>query len=382
MIRYEKAYDGEEEKILDFANYVFSQAHRPHDFRTLLPKVYGEGRHFAPLHIVAHDEKDNLRAMVCCLPMNITMCNEQLHVGQVGTVSVHPYARGEGHMKQLMMLLDKQSKEMSLDILGLSGQRQRYNYFGFEYAGYSISYIVNRDNIRHALRNTITENYELVPINDASNPFCEYSYKLYASKAVCGARPREEYLNYARTWQSSLYAVVKNGDFCGSLVDSDWTQKTLNEVLLYNEADLGAVLKLWFSMNTECESVSLNVWPYESERIAILETISEEMSIIPTQMIKILNFEHVMRAAMKLNEMCRQLDDGQIILGIDSECFCIRVENGVSTVQKTDEKPGMMLTAMEAQRLLFLPTVSLIKSKSAFFNWLPLPWVMPSIDRF
>ena len=27
--------------ILDFGNYVFSQAHAPHDFRRLLPKVYG-----------------------------------------------------------------------------------------------------------------------------------------------------------------------------------------------------------------------------------------------------------------------------------------------------------------------------------------------------
>ena len=29
--------------IIDFANYVFSQAHVPHDFKKLLPKTYADG---------------------------------------------------------------------------------------------------------------------------------------------------------------------------------------------------------------------------------------------------------------------------------------------------------------------------------------------------
>ena len=33
---------GEKEEIVEFIDYVFSKAHRPHDFATLLPKLYGE----------------------------------------------------------------------------------------------------------------------------------------------------------------------------------------------------------------------------------------------------------------------------------------------------------------------------------------------------
>ena len=41
-IRIEKGCAGELPDILDFANYVFSQSSQPHDFRRLLPKLYGE----------------------------------------------------------------------------------------------------------------------------------------------------------------------------------------------------------------------------------------------------------------------------------------------------------------------------------------------------
>ena len=40
MASYHFAGIGQEADLLDFANFVFSYSHRPHDFRKLLPKVY------------------------------------------------------------------------------------------------------------------------------------------------------------------------------------------------------------------------------------------------------------------------------------------------------------------------------------------------------
>ena len=50
--------------VIDFANYVFSQAHRPHDFKTLLPKVYAD--HLPELgaeHFVAK-QNGRIRALI------------------------------------------------------------------------------------------------------------------------------------------------------------------------------------------------------------------------------------------------------------------------------------------------------------------------------
>ena len=42
-VEYRLSLPSEWDDVVDFANFVFSQAHRPHDFKTLLPKVYADG---------------------------------------------------------------------------------------------------------------------------------------------------------------------------------------------------------------------------------------------------------------------------------------------------------------------------------------------------
>ena len=65
------------------------------------------------------------------------MLGETLRVGCVGTVSVHLYSRGEGHMKILMAMMMDDARAKGCDLLMLGGARKRYNYFGFEQAGWA-----------------------------------------------------------------------------------------------------------------------------------------------------------------------------------------------------------------------------------------------------
>ena len=133
MTEYRKAFRHEEADILDFINYVFSQAHRPHDFKRLLPKVYAhEG--FYRWHYVAV-ENGRIRGTVAVLPVEMPFGEGQsLKIGYVGSVSAHPYDKGAGHMKKLMQLMLEDTKDQ-YDLLALGGRRQRYQYFGFECGG-------------------------------------------------------------------------------------------------------------------------------------------------------------------------------------------------------------------------------------------------------
>ena len=56
MSEYRKAKPEEREACIEFADYVFSKAHCPHDFETLIPRVYGEGVDSASMHRIAVDE--------------------------------------------------------------------------------------------------------------------------------------------------------------------------------------------------------------------------------------------------------------------------------------------------------------------------------------
>ncbi len=382
MTRYEKAHPGEENKLLDFANYVFSQAHRPHDFRTLLPKVYGEGVLNASIHYVAHDEIGDIRAMIAALPQHLSVCGRKLFLGSVGTVSVHPYARGEGHMKHLMKLMEDDCRAQGMDALVLGGRRQRYNYFGFEEAGANALFTVDRVNLRHALDAQNDTPFHFVQLSDNCDPLVQKCFELYQKGPVNGARPREEYLRYMHSWQGELYAVMKNDAFAGALQICGQVVRNIGELLLNDENDLPAVLKKWLVSHPEMDSVSITAWPFEKQRIAILEGFAEDMCIGHGQMIRILNFKNVLNAVMTLNALSKPLENGSVVMKADGQQFRLTVRDGVVSVEDTSDAPDITLDALSAERLLFLPTRFLLSPNPAFKNWLPLPWVMPVPDRF
>lgn len=130
MTEYRLAKPEEWEDCIELANYVFSMAHRPHDFEQLIPRVYQAGPEMARIHRVAVAENGRLRAEIAVLPQQMAAGGKLLRAGYVGSVSVHPKARGEGHMKRLLgdWITDL---EGTCDLLALDGQRQRYAYFGF-----------------------------------------------------------------------------------------------------------------------------------------------------------------------------------------------------------------------------------------------------------
>ena len=53
MLEYVKGVTADKADIVDFGNYVFSQAHRPHNFKTLLPKGYADDRDTTSCHYLA-----------------------------------------------------------------------------------------------------------------------------------------------------------------------------------------------------------------------------------------------------------------------------------------------------------------------------------------
>ena len=152
MTEYRLAKPEEWEDCIELANYVFSMAHRPHDFEQLIPRVYQAGPEMARIHRVAVAENGRLRAEIAVLPQQMAAGGKLLRAGYVGSVSVHPKARGEGHMKRLLgdWITDL---EGTCDLLALDGQRQRYAYFGFTPGSEKYTFYLDVANVRHTWKN-------------------------------------------------------------------------------------------------------------------------------------------------------------------------------------------------------------------------------------
>jgi hypothetical protein len=56
------ATEADRDRYIDFANLVFSMAHRPTTFKQLVPKVYGDGKKTAHMQNLALDDAGNIAA--------------------------------------------------------------------------------------------------------------------------------------------------------------------------------------------------------------------------------------------------------------------------------------------------------------------------------
>ena len=81
MSEYRKAKPEEREACIEFADYVFSKAHCPHDFETLIPRVYGEGVDSASMHRIAVDERGKIRALIAVLREELEVGGKALQAG-------------------------------------------------------------------------------------------------------------------------------------------------------------------------------------------------------------------------------------------------------------------------------------------------------------
>lgn len=125
-ILFERATAADYDEIVEFANFVFSYAHEPHEFKTLISKAYGEDRTHWPIHFVAR-ENGRIRGLVGLMPFPQRVLGETLQMGFIGTVSVHPYSRSKGYMKKLMAMTNDYARDNGFDLLALAGSASATN---------------------------------------------------------------------------------------------------------------------------------------------------------------------------------------------------------------------------------------------------------------
>ncbi len=364
MTEYRFARPEEETEVLDFINAVFSQAARPHDFAKLIPKVYAHPG-FAGLHAVAVED-GRIRGAIAMLPMTVHAGENTLKAGYIGSVSVHPRFRGKGYMKRLMAMQIDEAKQQGMDFMTLGGQRQRYQYFGFTNYGSEIRFSVGQANARHALPKDTP--FSFVP---AEESHAEKMAVLHAKRTIRCERPR--FLDALRTYGAVPYAVLKEGMFAGYLVTLG---DDITELYLERESDLPAVIAAWLREHKSCEILC---YGNMTERVHSLNAFAEAYAIGPSAMIKVLNWENVLRAALRL----RTLPDGERVLAIDGAgIFRVTVTNGKAEVLPCQAQPDCIWTEAEAMETLFSPLDALYITDPLLRSWLPLTLDIPIADRF
>ena len=378
MTEYRFADSNDLPKVIDFIDLVFSQSSRPHDFATLIPKVYGDGHDYSHIHAIALEDGE-IRGCVAVLPVDMTIAGQQLHMGYLGSVSVHRLSRGAGHMKKLMQMQIEKAKADGVDMMVLGGQRQRYGYFGFSPVGGAYEYNVTHSNVRHALKDVDASGFAFEPLTPGEAS--EYAYALYQQQPVCGSRTAENFAEITLTFESRGWLILNNGQKAGYLISSV-DGKGIREIVLENPEMVPAALKAWMAAR-EVRSLHIAVAPYDKQLNRTLAAFAEYYSIGQDGCVLCLNYANTIRTWMMLKNSVTPLSEGVVLLGIEGQTYEIKVADSAVSVEQTDAEAQISLNADEANQLLFsfnrfyAPEVSGIPA-----DWFPLPLFIPRMETF
>ncbi len=384
MVSCRQARREEYEDIIDFINYIFSQNAFPHDFKKLLPKLYGDGKNYAEYHyLIAEDEK--IKALVCAMPISYRIGERDLKACCIGMVSVHPYARSKGYMKQLLSFVTEELKSQGYQYIFLGGQRQRYEYFGFEPSGVQVRFTVTETNVRHSLKEVDTALVELVPIKEKE--MISQAFTLYDNQPVKSIRKENEFYDILCSWQCKPYGILINSEFAGYICLSQ--DGGVNEVLLENTDHYPYALKALFAFSGKDRHI-FAASPLEADKINFLMELAESYEIGTCENYLILDWKAVIQTLLEAKAGVEILAEGSLIVEIGGDKFEIAIKENVPSVDRAEQESDITLSELEATALLFsyagnfkLPLYGKnldTGKKGCIKSWFPLPLTAQPID--
>ena len=377
MTTYRNAKPEEFLDCIDLGNTVFSQSSRPHNFSRMIPKVYAEYKNNAFIHKVAVSEDGRLRAQIACLPQTLSICGYPLRAGFIGTVSVHPRARGEGHMKALMNAWLEEMRE-TCDLSVLGGQRQRYEYFGYTHGGQQMVYTVNSANIRHALRDADASPFSFSPLEETPGAM-DLALSLHNARIARVDRSADLFADILHTFGEQPLAVCKNGKPVGYLLLSE-DGRAILELALSQWEDFEPILKAYMqSTGTQELTIPTPVWDTELNRR--LGAFAESCRLEQNEMFRIFQFANVLEAYLTLKLRTEGLTPGVFSAVLNGQPVTVRVDETGLSVERSALPGAPELTLREAQELLLTPHGRWLPVQAPT-GWFPLPIFWYAADNF
>lgn len=367
---FRKAMPEEYADLIDFGNMVFKK-----DFAELLPKLYKNHPEMAQYHYLALED-GKIKAMVGSFPLTFCVDRQEIKAYGIGTVSVHPYSRGKGYMKELMKRAVADAKAEGADLMCLGGQRQRYEYFGFAKACQQQSFLLTPTNRRH-WKQISTQGIELLPLLENSEYTAE-CWKLHQAQPIHAVRKIEEFAEICCSWSCEPWVIRKNGKFLGYVIlRKDYS--AASELLLKDWQDTLPVL---FALVEKCEK-ELYIIPgyWQKPLVRTLSAVAENGCVEDGEMFQILNFAKILQLFLQRKAQQTGLMDGAMVLEIPGDGkYGVQVENGQVSVTETSEVAGYSLDAVQMQNRLF-SIENLWQFDSILENnWFPIPLELPSQD--
>jgi predicted N-acetyltransferase YhbS len=388
-VLFDKARPEDYDDLLDFIDFVFSNASVPHNFQALLPKLYKREYFMDSIHYLAREGK-RIKAVIGAFPLKIEFPGGVFLPGRgIGSVSVHPRARSKGYMKALMDMAHQDMKNDGMVFSCLGGQRQRYEYFGYTPAGANYSFSVREPNIRHTLGPDWKTGLSLRPVTSEDREILDDIQAFHDNKAVKYYRSRDKLFDILSSWKSKIFAFYDNEQFEGYFVSNPGSSE-IQEINLKNPLRMDEALGLVLRQNKQNgsrESAHITIGPQDIEKIRILSRFSESCNLGTAYQYNVFDFKAFVEPFLKFRGKQRTIADGSFVVKIEGGAGTtleISVQNGIPEIRESSSSPNLILNHLEAIQFFFAPmsatAIPTIGENVFLQSLLPLPLFFESLD--
>ena len=372
------------EELIVFLDGAF-ECPLDHSFRQFLPLIYQPTDALMSCNLAIR-RAGRIAAVVGVFPITWHFGDTVLRVAGVGGVSTDPELRGQGLMSRLMEHASECIREGGYHLSHLGGQRQRYNYYGWETAGVRASLTVNRANLRHTgAGRAVTVQLEVLDADDLETVRalkCRHDSQISWCEYADEAFPR-----YLVNWSVTAHvARDDSGKIIGyALVDKAGT--TIVELVVDNADVACAVIRALIESEGVPDTVAVNTDRLPACFVRALSAVAENSTTGRSGNWQIYDWPAVTGAALAFRHAAQALPAGEVVLAIEGldQAVRLQVSDHGTVSEYTDADADLRLPPMTATRLLFGPlapaAVVPLEGKATVLQvWCPLPLSLSTQD--
>ncbi len=323
--------------------------------------------------------------MLGIYPPETTIDGERFLFSTTGNVATHWRETGKGYMSALLERAMTELHDIGADASRLGGHRQRYNRYGFEMAGTSISMSLTAHNVQGAAFAPL----EFRPVAQEDAETLALIRSLHARSAMAVDCGNDDSLYRVLTaWEAQPFAAYdEECRFTGYLVSAQGGG-SLAELKAETPELAERMLLSWITAHPE-SGLSFTLPPWETETIAQLSRHCQTLSLNPASQFKIISWGRLINALGRVKGRMRALAKGECIVDIPDEArFILRVKDGAFSCEETALPADLTLDHLTATRLMFgpLPPEAVLpglggKNSAMLASLLPLPLSWNGQDR-
>lgn len=355
----------EANRAVHFMNRVFHK-----NFRKLLPKLYKDNS-FTETHYAYKENK--ILGMIANIPVNFNFNNTTVKCKGIGMVSVSKRERGKGIMSKMVNHCIAINQE-DTDMMFLTGNRQRYEHFGFVPAGQEYKFSIFKHNVNKI---KIKNDYKFLPLKKNLQYLDKVKETFYSQKYKF-ERADDKFIDILNSWHNRTMVILKEGEYFGYLNATEFIWN-IQEIFVNKEENLVEMLASLFTQKKML--LMYVILPiFQVKYVNYLEKLAENYAIRTNCNIKIVNYKSTIEKLLNLKAKNSKLLNGRMILEIGKINYLIEVIDNVAYVKTTVEEAKYKFSESEATTFLLAPK-GVLSADELVNSYFPLSFSVPHLDN-